>query len=410
MTRTIWILALVSLFTDMASEMLYPIMPIFLKSIGFSVVLIGVLEGFAEATAGLSKGYFGKWSDQTGRRLPFVQIGYALSAVSKPMMAALVWPLWIFFARTVDRLGKGVRTGARDALLSDEATPATKGRVFGFHRAMDTLGAVLGPCLALLYLHYYPEDYKTLFLLAFLPGILAVGATLLIRERDGHRNAAAAPRQNSGEAETPRRRVSAVHQFFEFARYWRQSRPAYRQLVGGLLVFALFNSSDVFLLMRIKEAGMSDSDVIGAYIFYNLVYAAVAFPLGILADRLGMRRVFVAGLLVFAVVYGGMVFVTTPGMAYALLFLYGIYAASTEGVAKAWISNICENENTATAIGMYTAFQSLCALVASSLTGAVWYWFGAGAAFGISAMGAVGVGLYFVWTRPANIIPPSTPL
>jgi MFS family permease len=163
-------------------------------------------------------------------------------------------------------------------------------------------------------------------------------------------------------------------------------------------------------LMRIKEAGMSDSDVIGAYIFYNLVYAAVAFPLGILADRLGMRRVFVAGLLVFAVVYGGMVFVTTPGMAYALLFLYGIYAASTEGVAKAWISNICENENTATAIGMYTAFQSLCALVASSLTGAVWYWFGAGAAFGISAMGAVGVGLYFVWTRPANIIPPSTPL
>jgi len=383
LTRTIWVLALVSLFTDMASEMLYPIMPVFLKSIGFSVVLIGVLEGFAEAIAGLSKGYFGKWSDRVGRRLPFVQIGYTLSAISKPMMAAFVWPLWIFFARTVDRLGKGIRTGARDALLSDEATAATKGRVFGFHRAMDTLGAVLGPALALLYLHWYPEDYKTLFLLAFIPGLLAIGATFFIREKTLPHVSAVKNR-------------AAVVNFFAFARYWKQSRPEYRQVVGGLLVFALFNSSDVFLLLKIKDAGMSDADVIGAYIFYNLVYAAAAFPLGILADRLGMRRVFVAGLLVFALVYAGMAFATTPAAAYTLFFLYGIYAAATEGVAKAWISNICEKESTATAIGTYTAFQSICALLASSLTGAVWYGFGAGAAFGLSAVAAVGVGGYLV--------------
>jgi len=397
LTRTVWVLALVSLFTDMASEMLYPIMPVFLKSIGFSVLLIGVLEGVAEATAGLSKGYFGKWSDRAGRRLPFVQVGYALSAISKPMMAAFVWPLWIFFARTVDRLGKGVRTGARDALLSDEATAATKGRVFGFHRAMDTLGAVLGPALALLYLHWYPEEYKTLFLLAFVPGLLAIGATFFIREKVLHRGDAKTRKKNRKDEKTPRLRVSAVKNraaavnFFEFARYWKQSRPEYRQLVGGLLVFALFNSSDVFLLLKIREAGMSDADVIGAYIFYNLVYAATAFPLGILADRLGMRRVFVAGLLVFALVYAGMAFANTPVVAYVLFFLYGIYAAATEGVAKAWISNICEKENTATAIGTYTAFQSLCALLASSLTGAVWYWFGAGAAFGMSALAAVAV-------------------
>ncbi len=437
-TRNIWILALVSLFTDMASEMLYPIMPVFLKSIGFSVVLIGVLEGLAEATAGLSKGYFGKWSDRSGRRLPFVQIGYALSAVSKPMMAAFVWPVWIFLARTVDRLGKGVRTGARDALLSDEATTATKGRVFGFHRAMDTLGAVLGPALALLYLHWHPEDYKTLFLLAFLPGILAIGATFFIREQGLNRRDAvlnrgdAETRRNNAEGEeardlnrrdaetqsktaegetTPRLRVSAVQtprvsavqnsvsavkHFFEFTRYWKQSRPAYRQLAGGLLVFALFNSSDVFLLLKIKESGMSDSNVIGAYIFYNLVYAAAALPLGILADRLGMRRVFVAGLLVFAVVYGGMAFAVTPVAAYALFFLYGIYAAATEGVAKAWITNVCEKEDTATAIGTFTAFQSVAALLASSLTGAVWYWIGPAAAFGMSAVVAVVVGVYLV--------------
>ena len=160
-TRTVWVLSLVSLFTDAASEMLYPIMPIYLKSIGFSIVLIGILEGFAEATAGFSKGYFGKLSDNAGKRIPFVQIGYAFSAISKPMMAIFIYPIWIFFARTIDRFGKGIRTGARDALLSDEATSETKGQVFGFHRSMDTLGAVIGPSLALIYLYFYPQDYKT---------------------------------------------------------------------------------------------------------------------------------------------------------------------------------------------------------------------------------------------------------
>ena len=125
-SRTIWTLSLISLFTDTASEMLYPIMPIYLKSIGFSIVLIGILEGVAEATAGLSKGYFGKRSDVTGKRVPFVQLGYTFSAISKPMMAVFIFPLWIFFARTIDRFGKGLRTGARDAMLSDEATPRTK--------------------------------------------------------------------------------------------------------------------------------------------------------------------------------------------------------------------------------------------------------------------------------------------
>src|SRR6476659_6883211 len=139
-TRTVWILSFISLLTDVASEMLYPVMPIYLKSIGFSVLLIGILEGIAEATAGLSKGYFGKLSDHVGRRAPFIRLGYTLSALSKPMMAAFVYPVWIFLARTIDRLGKGIRTGARDALLSDEASAATKARVFGFHRSMDTAG------------------------------------------------------------------------------------------------------------------------------------------------------------------------------------------------------------------------------------------------------------------------------
>ena len=152
-TRTVWILSLVSLFADIASEMLYPVIPVYLREIGFSVLLIGILEGVANFTAGLTKGYFGKLSDEKGLRLPFIKSGYLLSAISKPMMAAFTYPFWVFFARTVDRLGKGLRTAARDALLSGEASPQTKARVFGFHRSMDTIGAAMGPAFALLFLY-----------------------------------------------------------------------------------------------------------------------------------------------------------------------------------------------------------------------------------------------------------------
>jgi MFS family permease len=379
-TRNVWILSFVSMFTDVASEMLYPIMPVYLKSIGFSIVFIGVLEGFAEAIAGLSRGYFGNLSDTIGKRLPFVRIGYALSAISKPMMAAFVLPLWIFFARTTDRLGKGIRTGARDALLSDEATPATKGRVFGFHRSMDTFGAVLGPLLALLYLQAHPGAYSTLFLLSFLPGMLAILLTLFIRERNSARAAGV-----------------AKPGFLSFLHYWRRSPAQYRSLASALLVFALFNSSDVFLLLKIKEAGLADSTVIAVYIFYNLVYALSAYPMGLLADKFGMKRVFIGGLLLFATVYVGMAYATTLPVFLALFFLYGLYAAATEGVSKAWISNICEKEDTATAIGTYTAFQSIGTLLASSLAGVIWYAAGPSVVFALSGGVVVLLAVYLGW-------------
>ena len=182
-TRTVMILSVVSLLADVASEMLYPVIPVYLKEIGFSVLLIGILEGIVNFTAGISKGYFGKRSDEKGVRLPFVKLGYLLSAVSKPLMAVFVYPVWIFFVRTIDRLGKGVRTAARDALLSREATPATKARVFGFHRGMDTVGAAIGPVLALLFLFFYPGDYKTLFYLAFIPGMLSILFIFFLKEK-----------------------------------------------------------------------------------------------------------------------------------------------------------------------------------------------------------------------------------
>ncbi|MFV7236046.1 MFS transporter [Flavobacterium sp. ZB4R12] len=377
-TRTVWILSIVSLFTDTASEMLYPIMPIYLKTIGFSIVLIGVLEGFAEALAGLSKGYFGKLSDNSGKRVPFVQLGYALSTISKPMMAVFTFPLWIFFARAIDRFGKGIRTGARDAILSDEATSENKGKIFGFHRSMDTFGAVLGPAIALVYLYFYPQDYKTLFYVAFIPGLLAVLASFFLKDKTK-----AHPIERKS---TP---------FFSFLNYWKTSPLQYRKLVIGLLAFTLFNSSDIFLLLKAKQAGLNDTAVIGVYIFYNLVYALCAFPVGIFADKIGLKKMFVFGLSLFSIVYFGMAFSTNIYAIAMLFFIYGVYAAATEGISKAWISNISDRKDTATAIGTYSGFQSICTMLASSLAGLIWYQFGANTTFIITGIATVFINIYF---------------
>ena len=383
-SKTVWILSLVSFFTDVASEMLYPVMPIYLQSIGFSIVLIGVLEGVAEAVAGLSKGYFGKRSDLLGKRVPFVQVGYALSAISKPMMAMFVYPLWIFLARTIDRFGKGVRTGARDAILSDEANVHNKGTVFGFHRAMDTLGAVMGPSLALLYLHFYRGQYKNLFLIAFIPGLMALLASFLLKER-------LIPVPHSRQIEEQKTPILA------FLHYWREAPKAYRQVVAGLLLFTLFNSSDVFLLLKVKQAGLSDTAVIGVYIFYNLVYALFALPAGILADRLGLKRVLIAGLCLFALVYAGMAVNSSWYGFLALFFVYGLYAAATEGISKAWLSNMVQQKDMGTALGTFAAFQSIATMLASSLAGLIWFYLGPTTAFIFTAVVTLVVAAYFVW-------------
>jgi MFS family permease len=386
-TRSILIVSLVSFFNDIGSEMLYPVMPVFLRSIGFSVVLIGLLEGFAEATAGLSKGYFGNLSDKTGRRVPFIRFGYMLSALSKPMMAAFTWAWWIFMARTTDRLGKGIRTSARDALLSDETTPENKGRVFGFHRAFDTLGAAIGPVLALLYLHFRPGEYRLLFVIAFLPGIVSVLLTLFLREKQ---KTISEPANRPG--------------FFSFLSYRHKASKPYKLLVAGLLAFTLFNSSDAFLLLGLKNSGMSDTSMIGYYIFYNLIYALVAFPVGIMADRIGLHKMLITGFTIFAFVYIGMGFANEMWQ-FSLLFLfYGIYASTTEGVSKALISNISRKEDTATALGFYNALSSIFTMLASTLAGLIWFTLGPKAMFLFSGIGVLLTVFYMVWVGRASRI------
>jgi len=377
--RTVLILSLVSLFADVASEMLYPVIPVYLKEIGFSVLLIGILEGVANFTSGLSKGYFGKMSDEKGLRLPFVKLGYFFSAISKPLTAAFIYPLWIFFVRTIDRLGKGLRTAARDALLSQNATKETKARVFGFHRAMDTLGAAIGPTLALLFLIFYPHQYKAIFLLAFVPGLISILLIFLLKEKRQ-------PASTLGKGN-----------FFSFFKYWNIASKDYKRLVIGLLFLALFNSSDLFLILKTKQLTGSDELTIGAYILYNVVFALASYPLGALADRIGIKKVFFGGLALFVLVYFLFGITNSATVVFAAFFIYGIYAAATEGITKAWITNMAHTNNTATAIGFYTSCESICTLAASIIAGAIWDNLGSSTTFLITSSAAAAVIVYFIF-------------
>lgn len=378
-SRTVVVLAIVSLLGDIASEMLYPIIPIYLQSIGFSAASLGLLEGLATAMSGLSKGYFGQLSDIRGIRMPFIRIGYLLSAISKPMLAVFTNTWWIFTARTADRLGKGIRTGARDAVLSDETTPEYKGRVFGFHRTFDTIGAAIGPLIALALLQIYPNQYRLIILLAFIPGILSVLCTFAIKPKN-------APQPTGSKVKVT---------FFSFVTYWQQATPQYRRVVLGFLAFALINSSDMFLLLRLKQIGFSEQGVVGVYLFYNVVYAILSYPAGALGDRWGFGKTFTIGLVLFATVYGSLAFVNNTPIILGLFVLYGFYAASTESIAKAWISNLAAPQQTATAIGTYTAFSSICGLLASTWAGIVWQYWGANYTFVVSGVAALGVAIYF---------------
>lgn len=386
LTRTVIILSLVSFFADIASEMLYPIMPIYLQYIGFSAVGLGFLEGLANATAGLSKGYFGHLSDTWRIRMPFVQLGYALSALSKPLIVLCTATGWVLGIRILDRLGKGIRTAPRDAILALESSEAHRGRVFGFHRTLDTLGATIGPAFALYLLHLYPQRYALIFVLAFVPGLLSALLTLTLRDKPlavllpTNSNAT----QLSGTGGNP----------FRFFGYWAEASPNYRRIVLLCTLFALVNSADAFLLLRLHDTGFSDVQVIGVYIFYNAVFALFSYPLGALGDRWGMKPTYTMGLLLFAVVYTGMAFVPSFYVALFLFLIYGIYSAATESIAKAWISSLCERDKTATAVGMYATLGSLATLLASIWTGFVWQYAGATVAFGISGAVALCLAIY----------------
>ena len=319
---------------------------------------IGVLEGLADAIAGISKSYFGKLSDVSGRRMPFVWFGYVLSSFSKSAVGLFINPIWILFTRSADRLGKGVRTAPRDAMLSAEATPETKGAIFGFHRSMDTFGAFIGPILALLYLHYHPGEYRKLFMYALIPAIFVVFSLMFLKEKKIEK------------------KIENGNLFFSSLTYWKIASPDYKRIISLIILFTLVNSSDMFLLLKARSSGMSDVQAVSLYIFYNFIYAISSYQMGILSDRIGRKKVFLMGLGFFVITYGGMAFNTRMDIFYILFFFYGLFAATTEGITKAWISNLCKKVDLATALGFQSTTQSLAGMLASFIAGLIWYSFG----------------------------------
>lgn len=362
--RQVILLGMVSLFTDIASEMLYPITPIFLTTVlGSSMALVGIIEGIAELISSLLKGYFGNLSDKIGKRSVFVTIGYGLSAISKPLPGIFPDIATVFATRVSDRIGKGIRTAPRDALLGSYSN-GNSGAVFGFHRAMDTLGAAIGPFLALVLLNFYQENYKLIFLIAFIPSAIAVLFTLLVKDKNVSLN----------------KKIKL--NYFEFL---KSSPKSYRKILLLLAAFSLVNSSDVFLILKSRDISESSTLAIFGYIFYNIVYAISSYPMGSLSDKFGKKNVFTFGLILFSLVYFGFAFSKDIYLLWVLFALYGIYAASTEGISKAWISDIIPDENRGTAIGLATLIIGVCVMIGSFATGILWDKFGSQIPFIISS-------------------------
>lgn len=362
-SKTVFLLSLVSLFADVASELLYPVLPLYLKSVGMGAIYIGILEGVADFVSGISKTFFGKWSDRIGIRMPFVWAGYMLSSFSKALIGLFVSPWWVLFTRSADRLGKGIRTSSRDAILSMEATEETKGAVFGFHRAMDTTGAFIGPILALIYLHYYPGEYQKLFMISLVPAVAVAILLMQVKEK-----------RTSGKKEEK-------NIFWTSVSYWKESSLEYKKVVTLILVFTLVNSSDMFLLLKIKEITNSDQTVIKMYIFYNMIYAASAYSLGVLSDKVGRLKIYALGLIFFSITYLLIGSTKNISLLYFAFVLYGLFAAATEGISKAWISSLCKKEDLGVALGFQNTTQSICVMLASFLAGLIWIKIGSNAVF-----------------------------
>lgn len=361
-SRTVWLISLISLCNDFSSEMLYPIIPLYLKQIGYGSLLIGVLEGVAEFLGGMFKIYFGSLSDRFRSRLPFVQIGYSLSVISRPLMAIFPNAFAILSARILDKTGKGLRTGARDALLGDESSKENRAEIFGFHRSMDTFGAVLGPLTALIFLYFYPEHYKSIFLISIIPGVLAIFFTLLLKEKK-------------------QTEIANTTKFKNHFTYWYKANKKYKLFILLLLFFAIAGSSDLYLLLRTKELGYSDAQVLSLYVFFNLIFALAAFPIGALADKYGKRNFFFIGILLYTLSYFFIGFGSQLLFLIIGFFCYGLYYAFSEGIAKSIIVNLIDKDEKASALGFYGGMQSIILLFANLLAGFMWVKFGAQTVF-----------------------------
>lgn len=359
--KNVIVLSVVSFFTDVSSEMLYPVIPIFLTTVlGAPMSVLGLVEGIAESAASILKAFSGWMSDKIRHRKNFVVGGYFLSSIGKLLFfLSYAWPM-VLAARLVDRVGKGIRTSPRDAMIADSCDAGYMGKAFGFHRAADTLGAILGPLLALWLIVALKENIRLVFLIAFVPAIIAVAVLVFLLKE--------VPRASGNAGGALRLRMD-------------QFSPAFRRFLLVSVIFSIGNSSDAFLIMRAKDIGLTMALVILAYVIYNISYAGLSFPAGVISDRIPRKGIMIVGYFIFAIVYTGFAFFANKGTIWPLFFVYGFYMAMTDGVSKAFVTDTVEEEVRGTAIGIYYCLTGLCAFAASLIAGLLWTYVGASAPF-----------------------------
>jgi MFS family permease len=348
LSHNIRVVSLVSFFQDTASEILYPVLPFFVTGVlGASPAVLGLIEGLADGTASAMKAASGRMADLRHRR-PLVATGYGISAFGKLLLAlAGAWPM-VLASRFTDRVGKGLRGPPRDAIIADDTTPANRGRAFGFHRAADTAGAVVGPLVGLWLYRLVGEQFRPLFWVAVIPATLSFGLVFLIRERPHPHERHPSPFSARGLPSS----------------YWR--------LIATIGLFGLVNFPDTLLLLRAKDLGFDFGGVVALYVLYNLSYAALSYPAGRASDRLSRPVVFGTGLLVFAASYLGFGLTSTPAWAWVLFPLYGSYTALTDGVSRAWVADLVPATDRGTALGIQAAVSGLGLLVAGVWAGLAW--------------------------------------
>lgn len=389
--RNVIALAVVSFFTDLSSEMIYPLLPLFLSGVlGASASIIGVIEGAAESTAAILKLASGWWSDRVRRRKPLVVLGYTLATVVRPLVAIVQSATQVLAIRLLDRVGKGIRTAPRDALIADSVDPSVRGRAFGFHRAADHAGAVVGPLLAFAALRWGQLPLRTVFWLAAIPGVIALLVLVVaVRER-----ARGAPPETQDSPASP----VASHPPAAAGIGALPLDARFRRYLAVLLLFTLGNSTDAFLLLRAAELGVPVALAPVLWALLHVVKSASSTPGGSLSDRLGRRPVIIGGWMIYAATYLGFAAASESWHAWMLFVVYGLYFGMVEGTEKALVADLVPAARRGAAFGWYNLVIGIGALPASILFGLLWDRYGAPTAFatGAALALAAAVGLTLV--------------
>ncbi len=363
------ILGIASLLTDISSEMVYPLIPLYLISIGASSSIIGLIEGMAESIASLLRVFSGHWSDNMQQRKPLTIVGYGTSTVGKFILfLSTTWPL-VLIGRLADRFGKGIRTAPRDALIADSTLPGQRGRAFGLHRTLDAAGASLGVLVAYFFLLSMHAQYRSIFLFSVIPGVLGVFALFFVREKITKRIPQAASNAKPKEP-----------WWMDLGTRWRALDRKLKIFLVIVFIFALGNSSNQFLLLRAQNLGYDAPTVLLMYLLYNVVKSLGSWPAGRLSDRIGRKTLLVLGYVAYGIVYVGFAIASAPAL-WSLFVIYGIYIAFTEGVEKALVSDIAPPEQRATLMGLRATFTGIGLLPASLIAGFLWDAFGPQATF-----------------------------